>query len=86
MERDKYYMDSAESKANKEKYLFLLFKCTLTTNGKPLFENMEEFEKCRVEKENAINILIIEFMDFINNTSDMFPNLKDKLKAEVEYK
>ena len=66
------YKNSIEYKAFKESNMFLVLKCILTIDDKPLFETREEYEKYRIEKRNSMNVLLKEFMNFIGEPYEKF--------------
>lgn len=64
-ERQKYYNNTAESKADEAKMSFLIHKCTeKAEDSKPLWKSYNEFKT--EDNQVAVNQIIYQFITFVN--------------------
>jgi chorismate mutase len=64
-ERQKYFQQTAESKADEAKMSFLIYKCTEDANtGKPFWSSYEDFKN--EENQGVVNTIAYQFITFIN--------------------
>lgn len=64
-EKQKYFNNTAESKADEAKLSFLIHKCTeFAETGKPVWATYADFKN--EEDQETVNIVVYQFMTFIN--------------------
>jgi hypothetical protein len=64
-EKQKYFNNTAEAKADEAKMSFLIHKCTeYAENGKPVWNKYAEFKE--EEDQQTVNMIVYQFLTFIN--------------------
>jgi hypothetical protein len=85
-ERQKYFNNTAESKADEAKMSFLIFKCTEDAEtGKPLWKTYDDFKN--EEDQGTVNTIVYQFLTFINGLPADFlqlPSTNSGNDEEVE--
>jgi hypothetical protein len=64
-EKQRYFNNTAEAKADEAKMSFLIHKCTeYADNNKPVWEKYADFKN--EEDQNTVNLIVYQFLTFIN--------------------
>ncbi|MNS45878.1 hypothetical protein D3C72_783570 [compost metagenome] len=64
-ERQRYFNNTAEAKADEAKMSFLIYKCTeVADTGKPLWDSYKEFKN--ESDQETVNHIVYQFITFIN--------------------
>jgi hypothetical protein len=64
-EKQRYFNNTAEAKADEAKMSFLIHKCTeYADNNKPVWEKYTDFKN--EEDQNTVNLIVYQFLTFIN--------------------
>jgi hypothetical protein len=80
-EKQKYYNNTAESKADEAKMSFLIHKCTeYADTGKAVWATYKDFKE--EEDQNTVNLIVYQFLTFINGLPADF--LIDPSEVEEE--
>lgn len=70
-EKQRYFQNTAEAKADEAKMSFLIFKCTEDANtGKPFWSSYDAFKN--EEDQGTVNTIAYQFITFINGLSSDF--------------
>ncbi len=83
-ERQRWYNNTAESKAEEAKMSFLIYKCTeFADGGKNVWSKYEDFKN--EEDQEAVNTIVYQFITFINGLpSDYLSQSSTSDEKEVE--
>jgi hypothetical protein len=85
-EKQKYYNNTAEAKADEAKMSFLIHKCTEhADSGKPVWATYADFKN--EEDQTTVNIIVYQFLTFINGLPADFlvePSEEEGETDEVE--
>ncbi|HLI46449.1 MAG TPA: hypothetical protein VKU94_04580 [Geobacterales bacterium] len=83
-ERQKYFNNTAEAKADEAKMSFLIHKCTeYADTGKPVWETYKDFKE--EEDQATVNEIVYQFLTFINGLpADFLENPSDVKGETVE--
>ena len=80
----RHYHDSVESAAEKEKWLFIIQKCTYSDKTQRLlWDTLDKLKKDAIEKEGPVFKVVMEYMCFVHKTDEFMPdfrNLVDKYR------
>jgi hypothetical protein len=80
-EKQKYFNNTAEAKADEAKMSFLIHKCTeFADTGKSVWEKYADFKN--EEDQNTVNLIVYQFLTFINGLPADF--LVDPAELEEE--
>lgn len=85
-EKQKYFNNTAEAKADEAKMSFLIHKCTeFAEDGKPVWKTYSDFKN--EEDQQTVNMIVYQFLTFINGLPADFlgsPSEEDGEYDEVE--
>ena len=85
-EKQKYFNNTAESKADEAKMSFLIHKCTEYADGsKSVWKTYDDFKN--EEDQNTVNMIVYQFLTFINGLPADFlgsPSEDEEETDEVE--
>jgi hypothetical protein len=80
-EKQKYFNNTAEAKADESKMSFLIHKCTeFADTGKPVWATYKDFKE--EEDQSTVNLIVYQFLTFINGLPADF--LVDPSELEEE--
>lgn len=81
-EKQKYYNNTAESKADEAKMSFLIYKCTqVADTGKRLWETYGDFKE--EEDQTTVNQIVYQFLTFINGLPADFLSNPSEVTGET---
>lgn len=84
-ERQKYFLQTAEAKADEAKMSFLLYKCSeLAETGEPLWKKYDDFKN--EEDQEVVNTIVYQFLTFINGLPQDFLQEASVGSGEAEEK
>jgi len=76
-----HYQDSAESAAEKEKWFFIIQKCTFSDKTQQLlWDTLEKLKKDAAEKEEKVIRVVMEYMCFVHKTDEFMPDIRNLVK------
>jgi len=82
-ERQKFFNNTAEAKADESKMSFLLYKCSEDAEtNKPLWESYDAFKN--EEDQELVNTIVFQFLTFINGLPADFLSYPSASKGETE--
>jgi hypothetical protein len=83
-ERQRYFNNTAEAKADEAKMSFLIHKCTeYADTGKPVWPTYDDFKN--EEDQETVNLIVYQFLTFINGLpADFLINPSEVLGETVE--
>lgn len=83
-ERQRWYNNTAESKAEESKMSFLIYKCTeFADSGKNVWSKYDDFKN--EEDQEAVNTVVYQFITFINGLpADFLSTSSTSVKDEQE--
>jgi len=74
----RHYHDSAESAAEKEKWLFIIQKSAFDDKAEHLlWDTLDKLKKDAAEKEKTVFRVVMEYMCFVHKTDEFIPDFRN---------